>query len=213
MSETPYKFKCVNIRLKMDDMCIPHIESAIFTDDMSGVKDSFMNITAYCKAKDDLTTVVARVENYILSIKGVTVEHINFDWKQYMTDPSSTSITDRIMTGLRLNIVKRIPEPPQNFPVVPRQYPIPAQQQFYHPRYNNENSIPNTMYLRLNPQVDALMQYLETHPVNAPDFAAKTKKGVEKINNFIRNVLNISFTPDESKYISSEILKRRPIVI
>lgn len=209
MSETPYKFKCVNIRLKMDDMCIPHIESAIFTDDMSGVKDSFMNVTAYCKAKDDLTTVVARVENYILSIKGVTVEHINFDWKHYMTDPSSTSITDRIMGGLRLNSVKKIPEPPQQYSIpTPQQYTIPTSQpHFYH------NDLPSTMYVRLNPQVDALMQYLETHPVNAPDFAAKTKKGVEKINNFIRNVLNISFTPDESKYISSEILKRRPIVI
>lgn len=203
MSETPYKFKCVNIRLKMDDMCIPHIESAIFTDNMSGVKDSFMNITAYCKAKDDLTSVVARVEDYILSIKGVTVEHINFDWKQYMTDPSSTSITDRIMTGLRLNIVKRIPEPPHHYPVVP-------QQQFYPPP---KSSLTNTMYVRLNPRVDELIQYLETHPVNAPDFASKTKKGIEKINNFIRNVLNTSFTPDESKYISGEIMKRRPIAM
>lgn len=196
----PYKFKCVNIRLIMDDMCIPHIESEIFTDNMSGVKNSFMNVKAYCKA-DSVEAAVMEVENYILNIRNMSVEDMKLDWQTSHVDPTANQITSRIMEKLR-----QAPAPKSwsLWDGVPQSQAPPAP-----PAYA---LFPENRINKLNAAVEEMMKFIESHPANVPDFWSQTKKGIEKMNNFVRNVLNESFSPEDSKYITSEIAKRRPMV-
>lgn len=57
--------------------------------------------------------------------------------------------------------------------------------------------------------VNNLIDYIDTHPINFPDFSVQNEKGMMKIQNYIRSALNVSISRDEARTVANEVIRIR----
>lgn len=97
-----YTFKNVFIRLISDDMSIPHVGCDIYTETMSGVKETFMNVRAYYRSSTDVAMAIVEVENFLLSMPNITIEAMSLDWQYSVSNPEFSTVVKSIMDKISL---------------------------------------------------------------------------------------------------------------
>jgi len=246
---------------------------------MSGTKDSRMNVKAYCRIGDDVNSVFAAVEAYLLSMSGITIDEIFLDFQQTITDQGASAVTtqlrDKINAAMvNINSDPFSPVPPPVYETqqyspasIAMQPNAPSQSGINNPYFKkslrNDLQVhpasakhgvdalragvdartanargasedarnadvrapgnifksksvahsPPTVYTPLSPAVqnyvNNLLDYIDTHPINFPDFSAQNEKGMMKIQNYIRSALNVSISRDEAKVVANEVIRIR----